>query len=174
LAEEIAFMVFAALWVEGQGMHLSANSIDNLVEGLASDGVLDITSTDVYTLSHFYDENLGHVVWHIGMLGLAGLLIYREWMNPAGQQSVWWATGLAGLIYGFTLFTVYLEGQTVVLGFTFALIVATIGLVWGRRRIAVQPVLAFFVIACLLACILFTGWGLYWGGFPQLTDVGLI
>jgi hypothetical protein len=174
VAEEVALMVFAALWVVGQGMHLSANSVNNLIEGLAEAGVMDITASQVYELSYFYDEHLSHVVWHLGMIGLAGLLIYREWQHPAGQRPTWWATGLAGLIYGFTLFTVYLEGQTVVLGFAFALFVATIGLVWGRRRLAVQPVLAFFVIACLLACVLFTGWGFYWGGFPQLTEVGLI
>ena len=35
-------------------------------------------------------------------------------------------------------------------------------------------VLAFFFIACLVAVVLFGGWGLYYGGFPQFSDVGLI
>jgi hypothetical protein len=35
-------------------------------------------------------------------------------------------------------------------------------------------VLAFFFVVCLLAFVLFTGWGLYWGGFPQFSDVGLL
>ena len=174
LAEEIAFMVLAALWVEGQGMHLSANSIDNLIDGLARNRVIDIKGTDIYRLTYFFDEHLGHYMWHLGMLGLAALLIYHEWRRPAGSATIWWAAILAGVVYGFSYFSIFLEGQTVALGLPFALIVVLLGLIWGRKRLAQQPVLAFFFSACLLALLLFTGWGLYWGGFPQFSDVGLI
>ena len=37
-----------------------------------------------------------------------------------------------------------------------------------------KPILAFFLISCLVALLFFGGWGLYWGGIPQFTDVGLI
>ncbi len=41
LAEEITFMVLAAVWVLGQGMHLAANSINNLAEGLTREGGIE-------------------------------------------------------------------------------------------------------------------------------------
>jgi len=174
LAEEIGFMVLAAVWVEGQGMHLSANSINNLAEALARSQVMDIRPTDIYRLAYFFDEHLGHYLWHIGTVGLAAVLIYREWRRPAGVATVWWATILAGIIYGFTYFAIFLEGQTVILGLPFAIAVVAFGFVWGRQHLAHRPVLAFFLVTCLLALLLFTGWGLYWRGFPQFSDVGLI
>ena len=42
------------------------------------------------------------------------------------------------------------------------------------EALARQPVLAFFFAASLVAVILFTVWGVYWRGFPQFSDVGLI
>mgnify|MGYP001026409387 CR=1 FL=1 len=174
LAAEIAFLVLAAIWVEGQGMHLSANSIDNLIDALARNQVIDIKATDVYQLTYFFDEHLSHYLWHIGMLGLAALLIYHEWRHPVGATITWWAVVLAGVIYGFSYFCIFLEGQTVVLGLPFVTSVVVLALIWGRKKLAQQPVLAFFVVACLLAFLLFAGWGLYWRGFPQLSDVGLI
>ncbi len=174
LAEDIAFMVLAALWVEGQSLHLSANSINNLIESLARNQVIDIKATDIYHLTYFFDERLGHYLWHVGMLGLAAVLIYREWRQPAGLATTWWATILAGIVYGFSYFSIFLEGQTVVVGLPFAIIVVVLTLIRGRRKLAQQPVLAFFFVACLVAFLLFAGWGLYWRGFPQFSDVGLI
>jgi len=167
-------MVLAAVWVLGHGMHLAANSINNLAEELARQGVLDITGTDLYSLIYFLDEHLSHTLWHIGILGLASLLIYREWRRPAGVRTIWWATILAGLIYGFTSFCIFLEGQTVLLGFPFTIIILIITLIWGRKKLALQPELSFFFVASLVAAVLFTGWGIYWGGFPQFSEVGLI
>ncbi len=74
LAEEIAFCVLAAFWVEGHGMHLSANSIHNLIDALARNQVIDLQPTDIYRLTYFFDERLGHYVWHVGILGLGALL----------------------------------------------------------------------------------------------------
>jgi hypothetical protein len=171
---EIAFMVLAAIWVEGQGIHLSANSIDNLIDALARDHVLDIKTTDIYRLTYFFDEHLGHYMWHIGMLGLAALLIYHEWRSPAGLTTSWGAASLAGIIYGLSYFCIFIEGQTVALGLPFALVVVMFALIWSRKILGQRPLLAFFFVTCLVAILLFTGWGLYWGGFPQFSDVGLI
>jgi hypothetical protein len=174
LAEETAFMVLAVGWVLGHGMHLSANSVNNLAESLAKDHVMDITGTSIYQLIYFYDEHLSHYLFHVSVLGIAGLLIYREWRRPAGIATIWWATLLAGLIYGFTLFCIILEGQTVPLGLPFASLIVLLTLIWGRRKIAQRPLRAFFFVAFLVAVMLFVGWGLYWGGFPEFTEVGLI
>ncbi|HEX6304187.1 MAG TPA: hypothetical protein VFZ76_08365 [Anaerolineales bacterium] len=174
LTEEVAFVVLAGFWVEGQGMHLAANSISNLMENLSQYQVIDVTGTDIFRLTYFYDEVLGHYLRDIGVLGLATLLIYKEWHRPAGVATTWWAVIPAGVIYGFTYFCIFLEGQTVALGLPFALVVFLFALVRGRKRLAQQPVLAFFFIACLLAFLLFAGWGLSWGGFPEFSEVGLI
>jgi hypothetical protein len=174
LAEELAFMVLAAVWVEGQGIHLSANSIDNLSEALARSHVIDITTTDIYRLTYFFDEHVGHYMWHIGMVGLAAVLIYHEWRHPAELGTGWGAVTLAGFLYGFSYFCIFIEGQTVALGLPFAVIVLLFALIWGRKQLAQRPVLAFFFVTCLVAVLLFTVWGFYWHGFPQFTDVGLI
>lgn len=172
--QEIVFMVLAAIWVEGQGIHLSANSIDNLIDALARSQVIDIKTTDIYHLTYFFDEHLGHYMWHIGMLGLAALLIYHEWSRPVGLATGWGTAILAGIIYGFSYFCIFIEGQTVALGLPFALIVVLFALIGGRKLLSQRHVLAFFFVTCLIALILFTGWGLYWHGFPQFSDVGLI
>jgi len=168
---EIVFMVLASIWVLGHGMHLAANSIDNLAEGLAKKGVLDITGTDIYTLTYFLDEHLSHYLWHIGIVGLASLLIYREWRHPSSEKITWWATIPAGLISGITYFSIFDEGQTVPLGLPFTFIITLLTLIWGRKKLAQQPVFAFFSIACLTAFALLAGWGLYWGGFPEIMSV---
>ena len=170
-AEEVAFMVLAAVWVLGQGMHLAANSVNNLIEVCITEQVIDITKTDIHTLTQFYDERLSHYVWHLGVMGLAALLIYREWRRPAGRTVVWWATVLAGFIYGLTFTIIVLEGQTVPLGLPFAVAVTLLTLIWGRQKLGHQPVLAFFFVTFLLAGLLFAGWGLYWRGFPEPTVV---
>jgi hypothetical protein len=172
--EEIVFVVAAAIWVLGHGMHLAANSINNLAEVLARTQRINILGTSLYQLTYFYDEHLSHYLWHSGILGLAGLLICREWRSPRGITTIWWTTTLAGFLYGITLFCVFLEGQTVPLGFPFAVLVTLMTLIWGRKQLGQRPFLAFFFIACLVAEILFACWGLYWSGFPQFTDVGLI
>lgn len=174
LAEEIIFLLFAIFWVQGQGMHLSANSINNLIESLAKSQVIDIKPTDIYRLTYFFDEYLSHYLWHVGILGLAALLIYREWKRPAQKSTTWWAAILAGIIYGFTYFCIFLEGKNVLMGLPFAILVVAFALISERSRLAQRPVLAFFFISCLFAFILFVGWGLYWGGFPEFSDVGLI
>jgi hypothetical protein len=174
LAEEIAFMVLAAIWVLGHGMHLVANSVNNLAESLAKGGSIDITRTDIYTLLYFLDEHLSHYLWHGGILGLAALLSYREWRRPTRFKIVWWATILAGFIQGFTYFCIILEGQTVPMGFPFVILFTLITLIWGRKKLDQRPLLTFFSAACVVALLLFAGWGLYWGGFPEFSAVGLI
>lgn len=174
LREESAFLVLAGFWAAGQGMHLSANSLNNLIEGLARNGTVDILETSIYQLSYFYDEHLSHYLWHIGVIGLAALLVVREWRSPAGTATRWWVVAVSGLFYGFTCFCIFLEGQTVVLGLPFTLIISLVILIRGRRKLHQQPLLAFFFISFAVAAVLLSGWGLYFGGFPQFSDVGLI
>jgi hypothetical protein len=129
LFEEIIFMLLAVFWISGQGMHLAANSIYNLIESLARIQVLDIKPTDIYQLAYFVDEHLSHYIWHIGIIGLAALLIYRDWRRPADIPTRWWSTVLAGLLYGFLLFCIFLEGQTVMLCLPFCILISLLVLI---------------------------------------------
>lgn len=166
--EGMLFLLFVALWVEGQGMHLSANSIGHLLA--------DVTESDVYVLTHFYDEVLSHYLWHLGIVGLATLLLIRQWRNPFFTKERWSSTlvVLAGVIYGFTFFLIIIEGGTAPLGIPFAIVVTLAGLIWGRKNLSGQPLLAFFLVSFGVATLLFGGWAIYWGGLPQFSEIGII
>jgi hypothetical protein len=165
-AEVIAFMVFTALWVEGQGMHLSANSIGHLLESARD--------TDVYALTHFYDEALSHYLWHIGMVGVTLLLIWRQIRNPLENAlPALRIEVVAALIYGIVYFIIVIEAGTTPLGLPAAVIISIIGLL-RLRELRRQPVTAFYFAAHALATILFAIWFVRWGGFPQFSELGLI
>lgn len=174
LAEEIIFLVFSALWIFGHGMHLSANSVNNLSESLQKKQILDILNTDIYTLTYFYDEILSHFLRDLGLVGFVSMMIFHEWKHPAGITTVWWPTISGGIIYGITFFLVYLEGNTVAIAFPFALAVTLFALISGRKRLSHQPLLAFFFVAFLIAAIFFLGWGIYFRGWPPPSELGLI
>ena len=167
-SSQLGFMIFTGFWAAGQGMHLSANSINNLIGNLAKNQVIDITATDVYRLTYFYDEDLSHYLWHIGIVGLAALLIYKGWRRPTEEPTDWRLIVPAGVLYGFLLFCIFLEGGTLPLGLPFVAVVTAMILIWGRAKLARQPILAFFFLSCLLALLMMGGWRLYWGCFPPI------
>jgi hypothetical protein len=165
--ENLCFVIFAVLWVLGQGMHLAANSIGHYLGGMAG--------TDVYTLGNFYDEVLSHYIWHFGVVSLSALLIYRQWRNPLAEgPALTWLPVPAGIVYGFTFFALTIEGGTTPLGITFAVLAVIFMLVFGRERLTQRPVLFLFLAGYSLALILFLGWGIYWQGFPEFSQVGII
>lgn len=165
--ETTVFLILAAFWVQGQGMHLAANSIGHLTASLAG--------SDVAALTHFYDEVLSHYLWHFGLVGLSALLIYRQWQHPfVGEKSALGYEFAAGILHGFNYFITVVEAATAPLGVPFALLVLVFTLIWGRGSLRQQPILAFFFIAYLVSILFFLGWGLYWGGLPEFSAVGLI
>ncbi len=169
-ASELIFMIMAAFWAAGQGMHLSANSIDNLIGNLAKTRVIDISGSDIFSLTYFYDEHLSHYLWHIGVIGFAALLIYESWRQPAEEATNWRLVIPAGILYGFLFFCIFLEGNTMPIGLPFVVIVSILVLIAGRVKLAQRPVLAFFFASCLVAVLLFVAWGLYWGCFPPIME----
>ena len=164
-----AFLVLAALWASGHGMHLAANSIGHLLR--------DVATSDAYALTHFYDEVLSHYLLHFAVAGLAVLLVVRQWRNPFIEgRSALWLESLAGVIHGFTYFLMVVEARMAPLGVPFVILTTVFGLVWGRKKLRQQPLLAFFFVSYLVATILFAGWAMYWGGLPEFSDprVGII
>jgi hypothetical protein len=164
--DTLLFVVLAAVWVEGQGIHLAANSIGHKVHA----------GSTAYRVTEFYDENLGHYLWHAGIVGLSAFVIARQWRAPApvpaggGVLSV-----VAGLVYGLAWFLVVVEAGTAPLGVTFAVLVAVFAAGWGRRRGLRQPVLALFLYGYTFSVVLFAVWAAIWHGhLPQFSQLGLI
>jgi hypothetical protein len=164
--ERFVFVVLAAAWAMGQGMHLGANAVGHLLG--------DLRATDAYTLNYFLDEDLSHYLWHAASIGLIVLLLVRQTRAPfADERSSFVTEGIAALLYGLTYFIVTIEAGTLPLGLPFAIALAVFGFL-RRAQLRQQPLAAFFVFAMLVALILFTGWGLYWRGFPEFSQVGII
>ena len=163
----ILFAVLAALWVEGQGMHLAANSIGHLLK--------EVEGSDAYHLAFFYDEVLSHYLWHLGIVGLSALLLWRQWHNPFREEHTWvWLLIPAGVIYGFTFFVIVIEAGTAPLGIPFAILVTVLGWIPGRKGMHQRPLLTFFLISYTVATVFFVGWAIYWSGFPEFSQVGII
>lgn len=157
----MAFVLLAALWVEGQGMHLSANSISNLL----GDG-----SSAVHDLVHFYDEVLSHYLWHLAIVGLSVLLLARA---REGGTVQWALVGPAAVLYGFTYFVAVDEGATVPLGLPAAALIVLWLSLSRRRLVGSHNLVAFFLAGYGLALVLFLVWFLIWGGFPEPSAVGI-
>jgi hypothetical protein len=167
LKSTLLFLVFAVLWVEGQAMHLGANSIGHWLVNLMNE--------DVYEVTHFYDEILSHILWHLGVVALSAQLIYRNWKYPFQESASQLIIEIiAGIVYGFTIFVMGIEGGTVVLLYPYSVLAVIFALIWGWRKFQKVPVLTFFLVGYGLAAILFTGWGLYWGYFPEFSELGWI
>jgi hypothetical protein len=172
--ELLLFLGLAAVWAEAQGMHLAANSIDNL---LGQQGV------PAAPLIHLFDEIVSHYLWLIAIIGLAGLAYLRQWRHslpadleaePPTDRADLVAVAIAGLVYGLTLFIIVIEGETGALGIPAAVALILLPLLLSRRRLQREPVSAFVLAGHLCAIVLFAAWWVYWGGrLPQFTEVGL-
>ena len=138
--------VGTVVYVQGHGLHLAANSIGNARGDAAP--------------VHLWDEVIGHYVWYGGLYLLLWALGRALPVVPRGP----WAWPLAALL-GLTLATNGIEGGTPLL--TLAVSLALAG--WGLRRR--DPLL---VLAPGLTVLLLCGWGLYWQGFPQFSELGWI
>lgn len=167
LRTTIIFLVFVAIWVEGQGMHLAANSIGHFLE--YGDGSL------LSQITYFYDEILSHFLWNFGIIALSAQLIYRNWQYPFsdGAGRLIWVV-LAGIIYGFTFFASGIEGGTILLSIPFAILAALFCLITGWGNYKIGPVNTFFLTGYGLAALAFTIWGIYWGSYPQFSELGWI
>jgi len=169
-SELVLFLGLGAVWAEAQGMHLAANSIDNLVAGQ--------TAAPAVPLIHMFDEIVSHYLWLLAIVGLAALAYVRERRHPLlvgpADPAGLVVEAIAGLIYGFTFFDVVVEGGTGAFGIPTAAALTIIPLLVSRGRLRREPVGAFVFVGHLSAIVLFAAWWVYWGGqLPQFTEVGL-
>jgi hypothetical protein len=152
-AEPRTWMFLAAagvLYTQGHGIHLAANAIANVAPG---DEV------------HFWDETVGHWLWYAGLAGLVATLAQALDAVPSIRNA--WSLTLA-VAYGLTIFTSSVEGGTAALGLLSGVALVALGL---RRRDRL-PELLVPAYGVTLVCLV--GWGLYWRGFPQFSELGWI
>lgn len=167
LRSMIVFMILGAVWVEGQGMHLAANSIGHWIAEAMGDEINQVT--------HFYDEVLSHYLWHFGVVALSAQLIYRQWRYPLSNQPPGLIQELtAGILYGLTIAIMGLEGGTVPLMFPFSILAVLLCILWGRGNFRQQKLITFFLIGYGISTLVFIIWGLIYGGFPQPSELGII
>lgn len=145
------FGVGGLLFVQGHGIHLAANSIANAAGG---------------DTAYLWDEVVGHLLLFTGLaLVLAAVFV------ALGERAVhvnalgWLLTAGVAL----ALFNSWVEGQSAILG----LLVCTAFLVAGWPRRA-QPRGRIALVTFTLAGLLLLGWGAYWRGFPEFSELGWI
>jgi hypothetical protein len=148
--EWIALAATGVLYTQGHGIHLAANSIAGFEPSDAA---------------HLWDETIGHWLWYGGLAGIVATLAYAVRDVPTSRSL--WALALS-LGFGVTIFTNSIEGGTPALGLGSAVVFVA----WGLRRRGRLPEL--LVPAYTLAFVGLLGWGVYWRGFPQFSELGWI
>jgi hypothetical protein len=169
----IALLVLGLIgYVEGHGLHLSANAIDRLLAGQEN--------SLLYQYVYIYDEVISHFVWDSGVLIIAaGLILAGTRVNFPRLSWVQWVFLVAGAaFFGFSFAVNAIEGQTVALTFPAAVLMSLVCF-WiygrGRRRQRVHNVAAlFFLLGFLLSVLLLAYWGISHPGFPEFSELGWI
>jgi hypothetical protein len=158
-------------YVEGHGLHLSANAIDRLLVGQED--------TALHQSVYILDEVISHFVWDSGVLIIAlGLILAGTRVHfPRLSWAQWAFLGIGAVFFGFSYTTNAIEGQTVVLTFPAAILMSLICF-WicrrERRRREHYPAALFFMIGFLLSALLFAYWGIAHQGFPEFSALGWI
>jgi len=151
----LAAGVAATAYVDGHGIHLAANSISH-----------EEPTGAVEARAHFWDEEFGHLEWHLGLLGFLAVVAACPAADaPAARRSGIVAASAA--LLGFTLFTSSVEGGTWPLVLAAAVLLVPYGILRARTVAAVTVAAALVVAAALMGV-----WGLLQGGMPEFSDAG--
>jgi hypothetical protein len=166
----VAFLVIAAVWIEGQAIHLAANAIGDAVPPAAVDAVVRTESGD---LTHWLDETLSHWMWHVGWVALSVLLLAaasRNQVAPAAGTSI--TAAAAGVVHGVTFFVVTVEAVTTLLGIPASIVMLVWSASLARRGVAGRPVALFFLATSIVTLFGYVGWAATHGGtLPEFTNV---
>jgi uncharacterized membrane protein YagU involved in acid resistance len=140
------------LYVEGHGIHLSANSIGNVVASdEASERIVDIV--------HVWDEVVGHYVWYLGLAVVVASCAGSVRGRSLGIPAI--ALVVGGAASGITWATNGLEGGTAVASLAAGCVAIVPAL---RRDRGLAPALA--AVGCV-AVIVLVVYAIRHGGFPQ-------
>jgi len=168
----VAFLVLAALWVEGQGIHLAANAIGDAFPHDAAEAFYRTVPGD---LDLWLDETLSHWMWHAAWVGLSLLILAAATRDAAAPPDRTSGTAaVAGAVYGATFFLVSVEGVTTPLGIPASILILAWCVLAARRGLIRQPVFTFFLVATVVTLVGYVGWGALndWT-LPEFSKVGL-
>lgn len=155
--ESAWFVLLAALWLLGHGMHLAANSIGPQLS--------ELQASPAKRLTTFYDEGLSHYLWHLGLFALTALIMIRSWRAGGSMRAERRSSLLAAsILYGLTYFIVVVEGGNWPIGLPFALLGGVLLLLLRARDLRKLAVLDYFTWAHLVALVLFVAWVAALGG----------
>jgi hypothetical protein len=143
----------ALLYVSGHGIHLAANSID-----------YERLTGDARDIAFFWDEEWGHIQWHLGWFVLIVGFCLAERERPVGVEPALGA--LSALLLATTLFTNTVEGGT----WWLELAATAVLVPWAL--VARRPLLAAFAAAFALCAVAIGGWTAWHGGVPEFSDLG--
>jgi hypothetical protein len=154
-------------YINGQGMNLSANAIAR--------HLVEMEETPLYWLAYFFDEKMGHIFWHLGVLGISiSFLLLAVNLQTIPTN---WPAFAGAPFYSFAYFTDAVEGQTVALLLPSAILILG-GIVLHLKKqpnsLKRNPVLLFFLVGYVIAIVLFLIWRIWQGGFPQFSELGWI
>lgn len=139
-----------AAFTQGQGLHLSANSISYAFGAAPVD--------------YLWDEQVGHHLWFVGLAGLVAVVVHatRRAPLPVGPTSL-----LLAALVGLTWAANVVEGGVVPVGSALAAAFCTAG--WRTRT---RPSGQLLVVAFGIALVLTAAYGVWLDGFPQPSELG--
>ena len=165
-AAVVAALVAGTLYVDGHGIHLAANSINNESGGA---GAADVV--------FFWDERFSHLEAVLGWFGLVGTFCLAESAarRPAAAagspRAVLAATAV---LLGWTFFTSTVEGKTWWLELAATALFAAWALRSRRTTEGRRPILLACAAAFVLGAMLIGAWALWHGSVPEFSESGLI
>jgi len=165
------FVLGLIFYVEGHGLHLSANSIDRLLGGQED--------TALHQSVYIYDEVISHFIWDSGVLIIAaGLILAGTRVHfPRLSPLQWTFLGGGAACFGFSYTVNAIEGQTVILTLPAAVLMSLVCF-WvyrrGRHGGEYNAAALFFLMGFLLSVLLFVYWGITHPGFPEFSALGWI
>jgi hypothetical protein len=141
------------LYVDGHGIHLAANSVDN-------ESPTGLAGRD----AHFWDERWGHLEWHTGWFLLLAAICLAERGRQTGISRR--RAAVVVLLLGGSLFTNAVEGAT----WPLELAAAAVFAAWALA--ARRPLLSVCAASFGLAATLIGVWAIWHGGVPQFSQLG--
>lgn len=138
-----------------------------------------------YYLTYFYDEQLGHILTHLGWCMLDSLILKSYWRtdiifkskkkNNQMLQTFFFVLFL-GFLAGCFFFARHIEGQTAKwIGIPWSLVICIISFnkfLSNPVHILKQPIVTFFFVQYITGLWLILSWALYFGSFIEFSSLG--
>ena len=163
-----ALVLLAAVWAQGQGMHLAANAISHDLGANAD--------APGGRLAVFLDETLSHYIWYAAVAATPAFLLVAAARAPRPPATGPAREVPAALLFGAILALSSLEADVIPLALPMFALTLGAALLWARRQPLLwrSPLARFAAAAAAVAVAVLVLWGIAHGGWPELSDLGLI